>query len=198
MRGEKMKSLRIVVCFSAALLIAGVASAQNPNGKHFDKDGLSFDYPTDWQLSDQSTGQMQFVELTKGDLVIRVRSPREWLKTPEKEAQARKLIQDQYVDSFASQLEQAGMRPTRSTVSTQIAGVDAEGARVRAVLDGQPGGMDSYYRIISDRFLGLSIIGSEKEFAKSAAAWNMIRASVKVEPPPQPKSTAKPSPTPKP
>ena len=38
---------------------------------------------------------------------------------------------------------------------------------IRLFLDGQPGGMDSYYRIISDRFVGLSIIGSEKEFAKS-------------------------------
>ena len=193
-----MKSLRILVCFSAALLIAVVASAQNPNAKHFDRDGLSFDYPTDWQLSDQSTGQMQFLELTKGDLVIRLRAPREWLKMPEKEAHAKKLIQDQYVDSFAAQLEQAGMRSTRSTISTQIAGVDAEGARVRAVLDGQPGGMDSYYRIISDRFVGLSIIGSERDIAKSAGAWDLIRTSVRVEPPPQPKPTAKPSPTPKP
>ncbi|SRR6266705_897920 len=190
--------MRFLICLTLSTLLIGSAGAQNPNGKQFDKDGLSFDYPTDWQLSDQSTGQMQFLELTKGDLVIRVRSPREWLKTPEKEAHARKLIQDQYVDSFAAQLEQAGMRPTRSTISTQIGGADAEGARLRAILDGQPGGMDSYYRIISDRLVGLSIIGSEKEIAKSASAWDMIRTSVKVEPPPQPKSTAKPSPTPKP
>ena len=99
-----------------------------------------------------------------------------------------------YVDSFAAQLEQAGMR----SISTQIAGADAEGARVRAVLDGQPGGMDSYYRIISDRFVGLSIIGSERDIAKSAGAWDLIWTSVKIEPPPPPKPTAKPSPTPKP
>jgi len=193
-----MNLMRFLICLTLLALIIGTVGAQNPNSKQFDKDGLSFDYPIDWQLSDQSTGQMQFVELTKGDLVIRVRSPREWLKTPEKETHARKLIQDQYVDSFASQLEQAGMRPTRSTVSTQIAGADAEGARVRALLDGQPGGMDSYYRVISDRLVGLSIIGSEKEIGKSAAAWDMIRSSIKVEPPPEPKATVKPSPTPKP
>ena len=193
-----MNLMRFLICLTLSAVLIGSAGAQNPNSKHFDKDGLSFDYPIDWQLSDQSTGQMQFVELTKGDLVIRVRSPREWLKTPEKETHARKLIQDQYVDNFASQLEQAGMRPTRSTVSTQIAGADADGARVRALLDGQPGGMDSYYRVISDRLVGLSIIGSEKEIGKSAAAWDMIRSSIKVEPPPEPKPTVKPSPTPKP
>ena len=109
--------------------------------KHFSKDGLSFDYPAGWQFSDQSTGQMQFIELAQGDVVIRVRSPREWLKTPEKETQAKKLIQDQYVDGFFSSVEQAGMRPKRSIVTTQIAGADADGVRIRAVLDGAPGGM---------------------------------------------------------
>ena len=188
-----MKLLRTLIYLTALLLVAG-ALAQDPNAKHFDKDGLSFDYPANWQLSDQSTGQMQFLELTQGDVVVRVRLPREWLRTPEKEAHAKKLFQDQYVDNFATQLEQAGMHPKRSTVTTQIAGADAEGVRLRAVLDGQPGGMDSYFRIVSDRLIDLSIIASEKDIAKSAPAWDMIRTSLKVEPPPQPKSSPQATP----
>src|SRR5438128_2065257 len=179
------------------LLVAGV-SAQDPNVKRFAKDGLSFEYPTSWQLSDQSTQQMQLLELTQGDIVIRVRSPREYLKTPEKEAHAKKLFQDKYVDDFFNQIQQAGMTPKRSAVTTQIAGADANGARVRAILDREPGGIDSYSRIVSDRLINLSIIGSEKEIAKSTAAWDMIRNSIKVEPPPQAKPTGKPTPTPKP
>ncbi len=176
-----------------ALLFVTSAHTQTPETKHFEKDGLSFDYPANWQISDQSTGQMQLIELTQGDIVIRVRSPREWLKTPEKEAHAKKLFQDQYVNDFATQVEQAGMSPKRSAITTQIAGADAEGARVRANLDGQPGGMDSYFRIISDRLVSLSIIASEKDVLKSAAVWDAIRNSLKVEPPPQ----LKPSPSPK-
>ena len=175
-----------------ALLFVTSAQTQTPDTKHFDKDGLSFDYPANWQISDQSTPQMQYLELTRGDVVIRVRVPREWLKTPEKEAFAKKLIQDKYVDDFALNVEQAGMRPRRSAVTTQIAGADAEGARVRAVLDGEPGGMDSYFRIVSDRLVNLSILGSEKEITKSAPAWDTIRNSLKVAPPPQP--TPLPSP----
>ncbi len=188
-----MKLLRTLIYLTALLLVTG-ALAQGPNAKHFAKDGLSFDYPANWQLSDQSTGQMQFLELTQGDVVVRVRLPREWLRTPEKEAHAKKLFQDQYVDNFATQLEQAGMHPKRSTVTTQIAGADAEGVRLRAVLDGQPGGMDSYFRIVSDRLVDLSIIASEKDIAKSAPAWDMIRTSLKVEPPPQPKSSPQATP----
>ena len=65
---------------------------------------------------------MQFLELSRGDLVIRVRSPREWLKTPEKEAYAKKLFQDQYVDGFTQQFQQQGLQPKRSPVTTQIGG----------------------------------------------------------------------------
>src|SRR5436853_6194054 len=190
-RGGEMKAVRYLICLAVWLLFVAGALGQ-PNYKHFAKDGLSFDYPASWQLSDQSTGQMQFLELSQGDVVIRVRSPREWLKTPEKEAHAKKLFQDQYVDNFATQFEQQGMQPKRSTVTTQIAGADAEGVRLRVVMDRQPGGLDSYYRIFSDRLVHLSILGSEKEIAKDAPAWDLIRNSLKVEPPPQPKASPSP------
>jgi hypothetical protein len=177
----------------ALCLLTSIGLAQDPNVKHFEKDGLSFDYPANWQISDQSTGQMQYVQIARdGYAEIRVRTPREWLKTPDKEAAAKKLIQDQYVDTFAAQIQQAGMSPKRSTAVTQISGADAQGARVRAVMDGEPGGMDSYFNVVSDRLVQMSIIGSEKEIAKSATVWDMIRNSLKVEPPPQPKASPSP------
>ena len=188
-----MNSNRWIIVAIALCLLTISAPAQDPNVKHFEKDGLSFDYPANWQISDQSTGQMQFLELSQGDVTIRVRSPREWLKTPDKEAHAKKLFQDQYVDSFATQFEQQGMQPKRSPVTTQLGGGDAEGVRLRVVMDRQAGGLDSYYRIMSDRLVHLSILGSERDIAKDALAWDMIRNSLKVEPPPQPK----PSPSPK-
>lgn len=189
-----MKLLRWMILPAASLLIVIGAVAQDPNVKHYDKDGLSFDYPANWQFSDQSTAQMQYVQVARnGYAEIRIRTPREWLKTPEKEAAAKKLIQDQYVDSFASQIQQAGMSPKRSTGATQISGADAQGDKVRAVMDGEAGGMDSYFNITSDRLVQMSIIGSEKEIAKSAAVWDLIRNSLKLAPPPK----ASPTPTPK-
>jgi len=194
-----MKLTRSVIVGVLLLLLIGAALAQDPNVKHFDKDGLSFDFPANWQFSDQSTGQMQYLQMARdGFAEIRIRSPREWLKTPAKEAAARKLIQDQYVDNFANQVEGAGMNPKRSVITTQISGADAQGARVRAVMDGQPGGMDSYFNIVSDRLVQMSIIGSEREIAKSAPVWDMIRNSLKISPPPEPKPTATPTPKGKP
>ena len=187
-----MNSNRWIIVAIALCLLTISATAQDPNVKHFEKDGLSFDYPANWQISDQSTGQMQFLELSQGDVTIRVRSPREWLKTPDKEAHAKKLFQDQYVESFATQFEQQGMQPKRSAVTTQLGGGDAEGVRLRVVMDRQPGGLDSYYRIMSDRLVHLSIVGSERDISKDASAWDLIRNSIKIEPAPQPKASPLP------
>jgi hypothetical protein len=188
-----MKLLRWIILPAALLLITTTnALAQDANVKHYDKDGLSFDYPANWQLNDKSTGQMQFLELTQGDVTIRVRSPRESLKTPEKEAHAKKLFQDQYVDNFADQFQQQGMQPKRSPVTTQVGGADAEGIRLRAIMGGEAGGLDSYGRIIAERFVHLSILGSEKEMTQDAPAWDMIRNSLKVGPAPQPSPKGKP------
>lgn len=184
--------MRVLICsFAFVLLLAASASAQN---KHFTKDGLSFDYPDKWIFNDASTQQMQVIELAQGDVIIRIRAPREWLKTPEKEAHAKKLIQEKYVDDFVEQLRQAGLQPKRSVVTTQIAGADAEGMRVRAILDREPGGMDSYIKVVSDRLINLSIIASEKDITRTAPVWDMIRNTLKVEPPPEAKPTPQPSP----
>ena len=189
-----MKPVRKLVCLAVPLLFVAGALGQ-PNLKHFEKDGLTFDYPASWQISDQCSGQMQYIQMARdGFAEIRIRAPREWLSTPEKEAAAKKLIQDQYVDSFVSQVEQAGMHPKRSVATSQISGADAEGARVRAVMDGEPGGMDSYFRIVSARFVQMSIIGSEKEIAKSTPAWDLIRNTIQIEAAAQPKPTPQSSP----
>ena len=187
-----MRLLRTLILPAVLVLITTSAGAQDANVKHYEKDGLSFDYPASWQLSDKSTGQMQFLELSQGDVTIRVRSPRESLKTPDKEAHAKKIFQDQYVDNFVDQFQQQGMQPKRSPVTTQVGGGDAEGIRLRVTMGGEAGGLDSYQRIISDRLVHLSILGSEKEMTRDAPAWDMIRNSVKIAATMQPSPKAKP------
>ena len=184
---------KFVIVPAVLLLLIFAVFAQDPNARHYEKDGLAFDYPASWQLADKSTGQMQFLELTRGDVFIRVRSPRETLKTPDKEAHAKKIFQDQYVSDFADKFQQSGMQPKRSVVTTQIGGGDAEGIRLRVVNGGESGGLDSYDRIISERLVHLSIFGSEKEMAQDAPAWDMIRNSLKIAAAPE----GKPSPSPK-
>jgi hypothetical protein len=198
----KVSTKRILRILPVVAMLACLTAAQTQEpakpqieSKHFAKDGLSFDYPATWEMNDQSTSQMQFIQLVQparaGDVEYRIRSPREWLKSPQKETEAKKLIHDSYVDGFVKELEAAGLKPQRSAVTTEIAGGAAEGMRIR-VMDSNPGGMDSYFRVISDRFVDLSVIGGDRDITRAAPAWDLVRGSIKVEAPPEPK----PSPTP--
>jgi len=196
-RMKRITTILPVVAVLACLTVAAAKIQEPPKpqaeANHFAKDGLSFDYPIGWAIKDDSTGHMQALELSRGDHIIRVRAPREWLKTPAKEAEAKRLIQDKYVNDFNEMLLQGGLRPTRTSAVSEFGGGPAEGLRLRAILDGAPGGMDAFYRVVSDRFVQISQIGSERDMAKWAAAWDLIRRSIQVEPPPSPNSTPTPA-----
>lgn len=180
---------------AACMLLASGALAQT-SSQHFAKDGLSFDYPAGWSMDEsKSSGQMQYLMLGRdGYATIIVREPRGLVDTPEKEAHAKQLIQDGFVDAWAKNFSDSGAKPERSTVPTEIAGGAAECTRLSASLSGEPGRVDVCWRLIEKRMVQLAIVGSARTITKTSPAWDAIRNSVKVEPPPQPK--ASPSPTP--
>ena len=78
----------------AVLILAGLTATAvqtqeqpkpNPDVKHFAKDGFSFDYPTGWDITDQSTAQLQYLSLSRaGYAGIMVRSPRAGIDSKKK------------------------------------------------------------------------------------------------------------------
>src|SRR6202171_2329057 len=136
---EFMKVLPHALAIVLACALS-VAAQTGSEARHFAKDGLSFDYPASWQISDQSTAQMSLIPLLRGDgyAEIRVRVPREPLRSPQKEAGAKKLIADKYVEQFVDSLQQAGLKPTRAEATTEIASGAGVGIRIRAILDREP------------------------------------------------------------
>ena len=185
--------LKILIFAVVLVSLAGAASAQS-GAQHFNKDGLSFDYPSGWTIDESKTsGQMQYLTLGReGFATVIVRSPRGLVDTPEKEAQAKQLIQDGFVTAWANNFSSIGAKPERSTVTTEIAGGSAECTRLSALLSGEPGRVDVCYRMVEKRMVQMAIVGSTKDINRTTAAWDTIRNSVKIE------STAPAKPTPSP
>lgn len=191
----KLRSRLLLV--AAFMFLMGGALAQN-TGQHFAKEGLSFDYPSGWSMDEsKSSEQMQYLTLGRdGYAAIILRSPRGLVDTPEKESHAKKLIQEGFVDAWVKNFESNGAKPERSTVTTEIGGGPAECTRLSASLSGEPGRVDVCWRLIEKRMVQLAIVGSSGDITRTTQAWDAIRNSLKVEPPPQPK--ASPSPKAKP
>ena len=175
----------------AVLMLAGLTATAvqtqeqpkpNPDVKHFTKDGLSFDYPNGWDVSDQSTGQLQYLSLSRaGYAGIMVRSPRAGIDTKEKEDHAKQLIQEGFVQAWAKNFTDSGAKAERSVVTTEVAGGPAEGTRLSARLDGEPGRVDIYWRLVGNRLVQLAIVGSDRDIKRTEPAWDLVRNSVKFD-----------------
>ena len=183
---------------ASVLLVTGVLAQTSGSGQHFAKDGLSFDYPAGWTIGDKSSGQLQYLVLSReGYAQVIVRSPRALVDSPEKEAQAKQIIQDGFVDAWAKNFSDSGAKAERSTVPTEIASGPAECTRLSASLGGEPGRVDVCWRLVEKRMVQLAIVGSDRDINKTGTAWDAIRHTVQIEPPPQTKAMPQPSPAPK-
>ena len=186
----------LVTVFAFALLMVVGVAAQN--NKNFTKDGLSFDYPNSWTMVDESDSDAQQLTLSPGDdsgAMIKFFVHRGKVNTPDKLALAKTKIIDPYLSYTEKQFVGMGAKPERVAATTKIAGVDAEGVRITAILDREPGEAGIYWATVGERLVVLTLFGPDKAIKKAAPTWDAVRNSLKIE---APAAKATPSPTAKP
>lgn len=196
-----MKSSRSCFTLITFLLLCAVsATAQTvPSaGKEFNKDGLSFSYPSSWSLNDTSNTDAQQMTFGRADSDVQItvfvfRTP---VTTPEKIAEAKRVLVDKYVASTTKSFEQAGAHPESSPASTEIGGVKSEGVKIRASLDGVPGVAEIEWAVVGQRLVVLTFLGPDRALTKAAPAWDTIRTTIKIEElqPKTPQPTVSPKP----
>ena len=182
-----MKSRVVVV---VVLVLSGIVVLAQTAPKTFNVNGVSFNYPDEWTIYDDSNSDAQQVTLArpKNDVQIRVFVHKGHL-TPEKFPDAKKAFIDPYIASTVKQFVAMGAKPEQSADASEIGGVKADGVKVSANL-GEPGAAKIYWAMLGQRVVILTIFGPDREIKEFAPAWEMVRSSFKVED----KSSAKPKP----
>jgi hypothetical protein len=196
-----MKSTRNFFPLIVLLLLCGVsASAQTApsDAKQFSKDGLSFNYPAGWAFNDTSNADAQKLAFGRTDSEAQItvfvfRTP---VTTPEKVAEAKKVLVDKYVASTKKQFEEADPHAQTSPVSSTIGTAASEGVKIKASLDGVPGSADIHWAIVGQRLVVLTFLGPDRALTKAMPAWDLMRTTIKVEEPES--KTPKPAASPKP
>jgi hypothetical protein len=188
-----MKITAVLTCLFA-LILAVTAVAQTGNTKHFTKDGLSFDYPEGWTITDESNSDAQQLTLNRSDsaAMIKFFVHRGKVNTPEKLAQAKAKIIEPYLAYTEKQFTSMGAKPQRADATTQIAGVNAEGVHITAVLEGESGEAGIYWATIGERLVVLTLFGPDKALKKVQPSWDTVRNSLKIEANPKAASSPKP------
>ena len=117
------------------------------------------------------------------------------LTTPEKIAEAKKVLVDRYVASTTKSFEQAGAKPESAPAASEIGGVKSEGVRIKASLDGVPGVAEIQWAVVGNRLVVLTFLGPDSALKKASPAWDTIRTTIKTaEPKPQPAASPTPAP----
>lgn len=183
----RISTLKLVaIVFVACILASGQTS------KNFVKDGLSFDYPEGWMLTDDSNGDAQQFTLTKSNSDVQIRLfVHKGTISEEKLPDAKKAFIDPYVAATAKQFVQMGAKPEQSPDASEIGGVKADGVAIRASLGGEAGAARIYWALVGRRVAVLTVFGPDQQTKQHAAAWDLVRNSLKIE---DPKATPAASP----
>jgi hypothetical protein len=166
------------------LIILGCfANALAQDVKHFNKDGLLYDYPSGWVLQDSSNADAQQIVMGRADsdAQVRVFVFRTPVSTPEKVAEAKKVLIDPYIKQTSKQFESMGATPQQVPASTDIANLKSEGVKIQAVLDGEPGAAEVYWGVVGERLVVLTFFGPDKARKQATSAWDTIRNSLQIE-----------------
>jgi hypothetical protein len=192
-----MKSFSSFFLLLSFLLLCGVAVlAQTPETKQFNKDGLIFNYASGWSFNDSSNSDAQDLTLGRADsdAQIKVFAFRPLITTPEKLAEAKRVLVDKYVVATTKGLSDAGAKPESSPATIEIGTVPAEGVKIRATLGGEPGAAEIYWVVIGKRLVVLTFFGPDRALKKATPVWDTVRSSLQIE---EPKPQPQPSPKPK-
>jgi len=187
----EMKLVRITFQVKLVLLLVCVGThAQTGSPKQFSKDGLTFDYPGDWVIQDDSNQDGQSLALARADLDVSITLfVHRGRITPDKLPDAKKAFIDPYVDARMKQFIQSGATPQQAPDTSEIAGQKADGVAITASLGGIPGSARIYWALVGQRVVVLTYFGPDKQQKQFAGVWDTVRNSIKIE---APKSKPKP------
>jgi hypothetical protein len=195
---DNMKSFpNYLLQLLSVLLLCGISAlAQTPEAKQFTKDGLIFNYPTGWSINDSSNSDAQDVTLGRADseAQVKVFAFRPLITTPEKLAEAKRILVDKYIAATTKSFENAGAKPESTPATIEIGTLSAEGVKIRATMDGEPGAAEIYWGVVGKRLVVLTFFGPDKALKKAMPIWDSVRSSLQIE---EPKPQPQPSPKPK-
>jgi hypothetical protein len=199
-----MKSSHKLFLLTALVLFCVLSvSAQTvpSDAKEFNKDGLSFNYPAGWSFNDNSDKDAQKMTFGRPDsdaqiTVFVFRTP---VTTPEKIAEAKRVLVDKYVASTKQQFQQEDSKTTSAPATSEIGGVVSEGVKIHASLSGVPGVAEIEWAVVGQRLMVLTFLGPDSAVKKTMPTWDTIRTTIKIAEPqpetkPQPKASPKTTP----
>jgi hypothetical protein len=175
--------LRILCVISIGMITAVGHFGQNSDDKGYADNGISFDYKSDWELVAEPTTDSQKITLSSknadAQILIIVLRKRSESKDPMTDLNKQTI--EPWLASLIAMYTGIGMPVQRTSISSDIAGQAAEGAKLAFFLDDIGGTGEAYWAMLDRRLVLTYFIRPDKMAAKANVGWDTIRKSLKVE-----------------
>ena len=200
---KKVLSLYTIICITVLSLV--MANAQTgSNTKHYDKDGLAFDYPDDWQFTDDSTPSMLSLVPTRAGSLAQIailmqglsagipperrgvtttmdtgKSPKIETPDPCDFESARKRIADDLTKRVADQIHANATQS--ASVTARIGNVDVKGVQLKGMLNSKPVKGEVYTLRLDWQFVSLVYLFAVDD-QRTESAWKTIVDTLTIRP----------------
>ena len=159
--------------------------AQTPNGgvKTYDKDGLKFNYPADWIITDQSSRGVQYVRLSRPNtqVLISMVSPRAIIQNYDQFRELQWEINDRFIISIKSSLNTEEQTTTEESACLDFNGRSVTGMRYGGSYKEQPSLGDVFPFVLGDRYINLVYMRSDRDAAIGDAIWKNVLGSLYLQ-----------------
>lgn len=177
-----MKVYRVILffVFVFALHFSGFSQANPPKDVlSVSGDKFSFNYPSDWELSDKSNQNFQQFNLIpkNGNALIMIIAYRSKVEKYEVFQQLKTNISYPLIDKML----QGFANPVRSEVCMDVNTVTVPGFRVSGLHDQKQGKGDVFNFALKDKYFQFVYMRDEADAAKTDPAWKSLIESFKVE-----------------
>jgi len=165
------------------MLSSGGAKSQavTSSTKHYEKDGISFDYPTAWTVMENDSPYMQTVTVAPGGSAtqIVVSAYGGPIPTCDLDLEGKKIA-----SVFSKRVAKVikAKAATGSSVKSQLGAAEIEGIQLEGLIDQQPARGDVYSIRLNRRFVSLTFVRKVDD-SSASSAWQTVRSSLKVKSP---------------
>src|ERR1043165_9392225 len=157
------------------------AQSAGPKLNHFAADGISFDYPDGYSVTDESSSEAQRLKLTRRGTSVQLTivALRGIVLRKDVPAAIEKSTEP-LITQVAKTLG-GKSRPDRASIKTQIGSTEVEGVRLRSSDNRRIG--EVVWSRLSFRLISMALVRSDLDESPGSQLWQTIRSSLRVEAP---------------
>jgi TonB family protein len=173
----------LLILLFAFIVTSISAQTSEPPAKTFDKDGLKFNYPADWNVTDKSSEDSQRVLLSKENttVLISILSPRLFIRSPKQFRDIQASAFKTYISAISKSLSSPRGKPEQEYLCLDFNGRKITGTKFTGFYNNEPGKGEAYPLVLGDRFLALAYIRTDKEAEKTDVVWQELIKSISLE-----------------